>query len=57
MGFGGETTVFGLKVGTRHRLPASFFVSVSYTCWAYRRHHLELVQGGAQYDREYLEAG
>jgi fumarate hydratase class I len=37
MGFGGKTTVLGVKVGKRHRVPASFFVSVSYVCWAYRR--------------------
>ena len=37
MGFGGKTTVLGVKVKSMHRLPASFFVSVSYMCWAYRR--------------------
>lgn len=37
MGFGGKTTVLGVKIGTRHRVPASYFVSVSYICWAYRR--------------------
>lgn len=37
MGFGGKTTVLGVKIGKRHRVPASFFVSVSYVCWAYRR--------------------
>lgn len=37
MGFGGKTTVLGAKVKATHRLPASFFVSVSYMCWAYRR--------------------
>jgi fumarate hydratase class I len=37
MGFGGKTTVLGVKIGTRHRVPASFFVSVSYACWAYRK--------------------
>jgi fumarate hydratase class I len=37
MGFGGSLTVGGCKVGTRNRLPASFFVSVAYMCWAYRR--------------------
>jgi fumarate hydratase class I len=37
MGFGGATTVLGVKVGKRHRLPASFFVSVAYMCWACRR--------------------
>ncbi len=37
MGFGGKTTVLGVKIGKMHRLPASFFVSVSYMCWAFRR--------------------
>jgi fumarate hydratase class I len=37
MGFGGKTTLLGVKVGVLNRLPASFFVSVSYMCWAYRR--------------------
>jgi fumarate hydratase, class I len=37
MGFGGETTLLGCKVGVVNRIPASFFVSVAYNCWAYRR--------------------
>jgi fumarate hydratase class I len=37
MGFGGKLTVGGCKVGALNRLPASFFVSVAYMCWAYRR--------------------
>ncbi|AXI38417.1 fumarate hydratase [Bacillaceae bacterium ZC4] len=37
MGFGGETTLLGCKVGAMHRIPASFFVSVAYNCWAFRR--------------------
>jgi fumarate hydratase class I len=37
MGFGGKTTVLGVKVGVLHRLPASYFVSASYMCWADRR--------------------
>ncbi|QKG84046.1 fumarate hydratase [Kroppenstedtia pulmonis] len=37
MGFGGNTTLLGCKVGTMHRIPASFFVSVAYNCWAFRR--------------------
>ncbi|OYW03849.1 MAG: fumarate hydratase, partial [Acidobacteria bacterium 37-65-4] len=37
MGFGGKTTVLGVKVGYLGRLPASYFVSVSYMCWANRR--------------------
>ncbi len=42
MGFGGATTCLGVKLGVRHRHPASFFVSVSYTCWAYRRRRMEI---------------
>lgn len=37
MGFGGETTLLGCKVGVINRIPASFFVSVAYNCWAFRR--------------------
>ena len=37
MGFGGKTTVLGVKIGNLGRLPASYFVSVSYMCWANRR--------------------
>jgi fumarate hydratase class I len=37
MGFGGKTTVFGVKIGAYHRLPASYFVSIAYMCWACRR--------------------
>ncbi|MBI4771755.1 MAG: fumarate hydratase [Chloroflexi bacterium] len=45
MGFGGQTTVLGVKMKGMHRLPASFFVSVSYMCWAHRRRRM-VVQGG-----------
>jgi fumarate hydratase class I len=37
MGFGGQTTVIDTKITGLHRLPASYYVSVSYMCWAYRR--------------------
>jgi fumarate hydratase class I len=37
MGFGGKTTVFGVKIGAYHRLPACYFVSIAYMCWACRR--------------------
>jgi fumarate hydratase class I len=37
MGFGGKLTIGGCKIGARNRLPASFFVTVAYMCWAYRR--------------------
>ena len=44
MGFGGKTTVLGTKITATHRLPASYFVSVSYMCWAYRRRRM-VVEG------------
>ena len=37
MGFGGKTTLLGVKICAANRLPASYFVSISYMCWAYRR--------------------
>ena len=42
MGFGGQTTLLGAKIGVLNRLPASYFVSVSYMCWACRRQGLVL---------------
>lgn len=37
MGFGGATTLLEVFLDSRHRLPASYFVTVSYMCWAFRR--------------------
>jgi fumarate hydratase class I len=37
MGFGGKASLIGCKITAANRLPASFFVSVAYDCWAYRR--------------------
>ena len=37
MGLGGRTTLLGVKVAARTRVPASFFVTVAYMCWACRR--------------------
>jgi fumarate hydratase class I len=37
MGFGGNVSLIGCKIGAQNRLPASFFVSVAYNCWAFRR--------------------
>ncbi len=37
MGFGGNTTLLGVKICAANRVPASFFVSISYMCWAFRR--------------------
>ena len=42
MGLGGRTTLLGVKVGARPRLPASFFVTVAYLCWAARRRTIRL---------------
>jgi fumarate hydratase class I len=49
MGFGGKTTVLGTKITALNRLPASFFVSISYMCWAYRRRRLTLQGDHIQY--------
>jgi fumarate hydratase class I len=43
MGFGGKTTVLGVKIGTLHRLPASYFVSIAYMCWANRRASMRVI--------------
>ena len=37
MGFGGQVSLIGCKITAANRLPASFFVSVAYDCWAFRR--------------------
>ena len=42
MGFGGNASLIGCKVMAANRLPASFFVSVAYDCWAYRRLGIKL---------------
>ncbi|MBC8506851.1 MAG: fumarate hydratase [Anaerolineales bacterium] len=49
MGFGGKTTVLGTKIKGLHRLPASYFVSVSYMCWAYRRRKMVVQDGEVTY--------
>ena len=46
MGFSGKFTVGCCKVGKLNRLPASFFVSVAYMCWAYRRRGVVLDLNG-----------
>lgn len=47
MGFGGRTTVLGVKLAELHRLPASFFVSIAYMCWADRRKIMTVKNGKA----------
>ena len=42
MGLGGRTTLLGLKLAARPRVPASFFVTIAYMCWAARRRTISL---------------
>jgi fumarate hydratase class I len=46
MGFGGKTTVLDTKITGLSRVPASFFVTISYMCWAYRRRKMTVKAGG-----------
>ncbi len=46
MGFGGKTTLLGCKVGQLNRVPASFYVTVAYMCWAFRRRGVVLSPTG-----------
>jgi len=50
MGFGGKTTVLGTKITSTYRLPASFFVTVSYMCWAYRRRKMIVKEAEVIYE-------
>jgi|WetSurMetagenome_2_1015567.scaffolds.fasta_scaffold09161_3 fumarate hydratase, class I len=50
MGFGGKTTVLGTKITGMHRLPASYFVTISYMCWAYRRRRMTVHDNGIKYE-------
>ena len=52
MGFGGNTTLLACKIGKLNRLPASFFVSIAYMCWAFRRRGVNLDVSGSA--REWL---
>jgi fumarate hydratase class I len=53
MGFTGKFTVGGCKIGVQNRLPASFFVSVAYMCWAYRRRGVILDTDGQVVEWQY----
>jgi len=46
MGFGGETSVLGVKITHRNRVPASFYVSIAYMCWAFRRNGCTITEAG-----------
>ncbi len=49
MGFGGRSTILGTRITAEHRLPASYFVTVSYMCWAYRRRRMSVSDGKVTY--------
>lgn len=49
MGFGGETTLLGTRITSLNRLPASYFVTISYMCWAYRRRRMIWRDGVVSY--------
>jgi fumarate hydratase class I len=57
MGFGGNTTVLGVKIGKRHRLPASYFVAIAYLCWAGRRSSVRIDDSGRAVFSEQCEMG
>lgn len=50
MGFGGNTTVLEVFIGSQARHPATYFVSISYMCWAYRRKTMTIKNGEVNYD-------
>lgn len=47
LGLGGKTTLLGVKIGALHRVPASFFVTVTYMCWEHRRRAIRIERDGA----------
>jgi fumarate hydratase class I len=50
MGFGGKTTLLGARITSTYRLPASFFVTISYMCWAFRRRKMTVSGDQVAYD-------
>jgi fumarate hydratase class I len=46
MGFGGKTTLLAVKIGHLDRLPACYFVTISYMCWADRKAAVSIAEGG-----------
>ncbi len=46
LGLGGNTTLLGVKIGALHRVPASFFVTITYMCWENRRRSLRFEPDG-----------
>ncbi len=50
MGFGGEVTLLGAKAAVMDRIPASYFVAITYMCWAFRRRTMTIKNGAVEYD-------
>jgi len=50
MGLGGRSTILGTRITVLHRLPASYFVSISYMCWAFRRHQISITGEKVEFD-------
>lgn len=50
MGFGGKTTVLDVFIDYQHRHPATFYVAISYTCWAFRRKTMSIKGSEVKYD-------
>jgi fumarate hydratase class I len=50
MGFGGKTTVIDTKITGLSRVPASYFVTISYMCWAYRHRKMTIIGDEILYD-------
>ena len=50
MGLGGKTTVLDVFIGYQHRHPATFYVAISYMCWAFRRKSMTIKNGEVLYD-------
>lgn len=50
MGFGGKTTILDVFIASQARHPATFIVSISYTCWAFRRKSMTIKKGEVSYD-------
>ncbi len=47
LGLGGKSTLLGVKIGKLHRLPASYFVTISYMCWEHRRRTMRIMPDGS----------
>ncbi len=50
MGFGGKTTVLDVFIDYQHRHPATFYIAISYTCWAFRRKTMTIKGSEVKYD-------